>query len=81
MELQALRRLEHGIDKLLEAYARATERQEQLSAALAKTRAELERAKSEIEIFRRERTDTKRKIDTLLKRFDSLTIDWRRLEA
>lgn len=81
MELQALRRLEHGIEKLLEAYARSAERQEQLSAALAKTRDELERAKTEIELFRRERTDTKRKIDTLLKRFDGLSIDWRRPEA
>jgi cell division protein FtsB len=81
MELQALRRLEHGVEKLLEAHAHSVVRQGQLSAALAKTRDELERAKAEIERYRRERTDTKRKIDTLLKRFDSLSIDWRRPEA
>jgi septal ring factor EnvC (AmiA/AmiB activator) len=76
MELQALRRLEHGVEKLLEVHQRALTRQSQLSAALAKTREELERARAEVERFRRERNDTRKKIDTLLKRFDGLGIDW-----
>jgi septal ring factor EnvC (AmiA/AmiB activator) len=76
MELQALRRLEHGVEKLLEVHQRALTRQAQLSAALAKTREELERARGEVERFRRERNDTRKKVDTLLKRFDGLGIDW-----
>jgi septal ring factor EnvC (AmiA/AmiB activator) len=81
METQALRRLEHGVESLLEAHKRSLERQTQLSAALAKTREDLERARAEVEKFRRERSDTRRKIDTLLKRFDSLSVDWGRVDA
>ena len=81
MELKALRRLEHGIEKLLESHRRALERQVQLSAALAKTREELERAKGDLERYRRERTDTRKRVDALLKRFESLGIDWERAEA
>ena len=81
MELKALRRLEQGIEKLLDAHRRALERQVQLSAALAKTRDELERARGDLERFRRERTDTRKRVDALLKRFESLGIDWERPEA
>lgn len=81
MELQALRRLESGVEALLDVHRRSLERQSQLSAALAKTREDLERARAEVERYRRERNDTRRKIDVLLKRFDSLGIDWERADA
>jgi hypothetical protein len=81
MELKALRRLENGIDRMLESHRKALERQNQLSAALAKTKDELERTKAELERYRREKTDTRKRVDALLKRFEGLGIDWGRPEA
>jgi len=81
MELKALRRLESSVAELVGRLDKAAERQSQLSAALAKSREEIDRLKAELDKYRSERADTKNKVDALLKRFDRLGVDWEEAES
>jgi ABC-type transporter Mla subunit MlaD len=81
MKLKALSRLESDAERLLEALDGAVDRQAQLSAALAKSRDEIERLRNDLERLKRERSDTRKKVDSLIKRFDSLEINWEQIEA
>jgi septal ring factor EnvC (AmiA/AmiB activator) len=81
MELKALRRLEGSVEELVGRLDKAADRQSQLSAALAKSREEVDRLKAEVARFRSERSVTKKKVDSLLKRFDTLDVDWGEAES
>jgi septal ring factor EnvC (AmiA/AmiB activator) len=81
METKALRRLEDCVEKLVNRLSKAAERQSQLSAALVKSREDFDAVKAELERFRAERNDTKKKVDKLLKRFDALDVDWEQAES
>ena len=76
MEIKGLQRLEGNVDVLTGRAGEVTERQGQLSAALVKSREEIDSLKAELERYRSERVDTKKKVDALLKRFDTLSVDW-----
>jgi chromosome segregation ATPase len=80
MKLKALRRLEKGVEELAGRFDKAVERHSQLSSALAKSREQVERLKAELAGYRSERKSTKKKVDALLKRFDSLGVDWEQAE-
>lgn len=75
MESKALIRLEGGVRRLLEVHNHARERSEQLSAALAKSREELEKLKAENHRLKKERSDTRKRLDALIKKFDALGPD------
>lgn len=75
MELQALRRLEDTVERFYAQHGRTLERQAQLSDALGKSRQEMEKLRGELQRFKLERSDTRKQIDALLKRFSSLGID------
>ena len=81
MELRALQSLERDVDRLFDQLKRATERQTQLSAALVKSREEVERLRAEIQRYKLERTDTRRKVDALLREFESLELRFDVAEA
>jgi hypothetical protein len=66
---------------MFEHLRRATERQTQLSAALVKSREEVERLRAEIQRYKVERTDTRRKVDALLREFESLDLRFDAAEA
>jgi chromosome segregation ATPase len=74
MDSHVLQCLERDVDKLLDHLRRLTERQSQLSAALVKGREEIERLRGEIQRLKSERTDTRRKVDALLREFESLDL-------
>jgi hypothetical protein len=74
MELQALQSLARNVDRLFDQLKRSSERQNQLSAALVKSREEVERLRAEIQRYKVERTDTRRKVDALLRDFESLEL-------
>lgn len=67
--------MEDALQRFQAQHGRALERQAQLSEALGKSRQEMEKLKGEIQRFRVERSDTRKQIDGLLKRFSSLGID------
>ncbi len=48
------------------------ERSAQLSAALAKSRQELEKLKAENHKFKTERTETRKRLDAVIRKFDGL---------
>ena len=72
MEIQALRRLEDALQRFKQQHGRALQRQAQLSEALGKSREDMESLRSELQRYKTERTDTRKQIDTLLKRFEKL---------
>jgi septal ring factor EnvC (AmiA/AmiB activator) len=80
MDAHALQDLEREIDKLLEHLRHATERQAQLSHALVKSKEEVDRLRAEVQRFRAERTDTRRKVDALLREFESLDLRFEGVE-
>ena len=79
MESKALRRLEEGVDRLLGQLRRSADRQAQLSLALGKNQEELERLRREVQRYKSERSEMRRTVDVLIKRFDKLDIDWDRI--
>jgi chromosome segregation ATPase len=81
MEIKGLQRLEGSVDALAGRLGEAAKRQGQLSAALVKSREEIDRLEAELERYRSERVDTKKKVDALLKRFDTLSVDWEAAES
>jgi len=80
MESKALRRLEEDVAKLLAKLRQAAERQAQLSSALGKNREEVEKLRSELQRYKSERADTRKKVDALLRRFEKLDINWEQAE-
>jgi septal ring factor EnvC (AmiA/AmiB activator) len=74
MESRKIQRLERDIERLLEHVRRTSERQGQLSAALVKSREEVERLRGELQKFKTERSDTKRRVDALLREFEHLDL-------
>ena len=81
MKSKAISRLESDAERLLEALSGSINRQAQLSAALAKSRNEIEKLRADLDRLKRERTDTRKRVDSLIKRFDSLEINWEQSEA
>ena len=81
MELGSLQTLERDVERLFDQLRRTTERQVQLSAALVKSREEVERLRAEVQRYKVERTDTRRKVDTLLREFESLELRFDAAEA
>ena len=81
MESKALRRLEQDVGKLLGTLRQRADRQQQLSAALGKSRDELERLRTDALRYKGERDDTRKKIDGLLKSLDKLEVNWGRAES
>lgn len=81
MESQALLRLQGDVSRLLDEHERSRSRSEQLAAALAKSRDELERLKGETHRYKLERAETRKRLDQLIRRFDSLGITDRAAEA
>ena len=78
MESKAFRRLQNDVDKLRAKLRQSAERQAQLSAALGKSREELERLRIEVQRYKTERNDTKKQVESLVKRFEKLDINWDR---
>ena len=74
MDSHVFHSLEHNVDKLFDQLKRSTERQTQLSAALVKSREEIERLRTEIQRLKSERTDPRKKVDALLRDFESLEL-------
>ena len=74
MESQTFQVFERNVDKLFDQLKRSGERQSQLSAALVKSREEIERLRTEIQRLKSERTDTRRKVDALLREFEGLDL-------
>jgi septal ring factor EnvC (AmiA/AmiB activator) len=74
MEIRGIQRLERDVERMFEQLRRSMERQAQLSAALVKSREEVERLRSELQRFKSERTDTRKKVDALLREFENLDL-------
>lgn len=74
MDVRVVQRLERDVEALLDQLRRAAERQAQLSAALVKSREEVEKLRSEIQRYKSERSDTRKRVDALLKDFESLEL-------
>jgi septal ring factor EnvC (AmiA/AmiB activator) len=81
VDLQTFQRLERDVEKLFEQLRRAAERQAQLSTALGKSREEIERLRADIQRYKTERSDTRRKVDALLREFESLDLRLEGAEA
>ena len=75
MNVQALRRLEHAFEKFKSYHDKSLERQTRLSEALGKSRDEMERLRAELQRYRAERIETRKRVDTLLRRFEGLGLD------
>ncbi len=69
---KALQRLEDGLRKLVAQHGQAATRAAQLAAALAKSREEIEKLKSQNFRFKTERAETRKKIDAVIRRVDRL---------
>ena len=76
MENKALRRLAKDVDRMLVQLRTSKRRQSQLVQALDRNEAELERLRGEVQRYRTERSDVRRTVDALIKRFERLDIDW-----
>ena len=73
MDQKALQRLEDGVRRLISRQGQSSTRAAQLAAALAKSREEIEKLKTQNFRFRTERADTRKKIDAIIRRVDRLT--------
>ena len=71
MENNALRRLEGSLEKLLAQHRKSSERQAQLSAALAKGREQIDAAQAENFRHANERAEVRKRLDGLIARIDS----------
>ncbi len=72
MESKALERLEMSVQRLLDEHGRAHTRQQQLAAALAKGRDELDKLEAENHRHKAERANARKRIDSVVKRLDAL---------
>ena len=73
MESKALQRLEDGVRQLIARHGQSSVRAAQLAAALAKSREEIEKLKSQNFRFKAERAETRKKIDAIIRRVDRLS--------
>jgi hypothetical protein len=73
MENKALQRLEVGVRQLIARHGQSSTRAAQLAAALAKSREEIEKLKAQNFRFKSERADTRKRIDSIIRRVDRLT--------
>jgi len=73
MENKALQRLEDGVRRLVAQQGQSSTRAAQLAAALAKSREEIEKLKTQNFRFKTERVETRKKIDAIVRRVDRLT--------
>lgn len=73
MESKALQRLEDGVRRLVARQGQSSIRAAQLAAALAKSREEIEKLKTQNFRFKTERAETRKKIDAIIRRVDRLT--------
>lgn len=69
---KALQRLEDGLRRLVARHGQAATRAAQLAAALAKSRDEIEKLKSQNFRFKTERAETRKKIDAVIRRVDRM---------
>jgi septal ring factor EnvC (AmiA/AmiB activator) len=72
MESKALQRLEDGVRRLVARHGQSSTRAAQLAAALAKSREEIEKLKSQNFRFKTERAETRKKIDAIVRSVDRL---------
>jgi septal ring factor EnvC (AmiA/AmiB activator) len=70
---KALQRLEDGVRRLVAQHGQSSTRAAQLAAALAKSREEIEKLKSQNFRFKTERAETRKKIDAIIRRVDRLS--------
>lgn len=73
MENKALQRLEDGVRRLVAQHGQSSTRAGQLAAALAKSREEIEKLKTQNFRFKTERAEIRKKIDAIVRRVDRLT--------
>ena len=73
MESKALQRLEDGVKQLIARHGQSSMRAAQLAAALAKSREEIEKLKSQNFRYKAERAETRKKIDAVIRRVDRLS--------
>ena len=76
MVSQSLKRLKDTFEKATHRLADARDHEQQLGAALLKSQKEVNKLRGQIDKLRTERTDTRRKVDAMIKRFDKLGVDW-----
>lgn len=72
MENKALQRLEAGVRRLIAQHGQSSTRAAQLAAALAKSREEIEKLKTQNFRFKSERVETRKRIDAIIRRVDRL---------
>lgn len=73
MESKALQRLEDGVRRLIARHGQSSTRAAQLAAALAKSREEIEKLKTQNFRFKTERAETRKKIDAVIRRVDRMS--------
>ena len=76
MKNKALLRLEKDVDRMVVQLRTSARLQKQLTRALDRNEAELEQLRGEVRRYRTERSDVRRTVDALIKRFERLDIDW-----
>lgn len=74
MKNNGIQRLEEAVRRLVAQHGQTSTRAAQLAAALAKSREELEKLKAQNFRFRNERSETRRKIDGVIRRLDRLAV-------
>jgi hypothetical protein len=73
MESKGLQRLEENLKRLLSQHGQASTRAAQLAAALSKSREEIEKLKAQNFRYKSERVETRKRLDTVIKRLDRMT--------
>ena len=76
MKNKALLRLEKDVDRMVVQLRTSARLQKQLTRALDRNEAELEQLRGEVKRYKTERSDVRRTVDALIKRFERLDIDW-----
>ncbi len=72
MNSKALQRLDDAVRRLVAKHGQTATRAAQLAAALAKSREEIEKLKTQNFRFKNERAETRKKIDVVVRRLDRL---------
>ena len=73
MKNKALLRLEKDVDRMVVQLRTAARLQKKLTRALDRNEAELEQLRGEVKRYRTERSDVRRTVDALIKRFERKT--------
>lgn len=72
MNSKALQRLDDAVRRLVAKHGQTATRAAQLAAALAKSREEIEKLKTQNFRFKNERAETRKKLDIVVRRLDRL---------